>query len=187
MHKFGANGEHVEAFLQEVRATDLDGWRRFMQFAQPSAERRAASRAINDVPMSAAVRTTVYNAALGALRSLGLHGEDSVRGLTISTRVQGAAMGIAAAAGLTPAQRRALLQAFADTGFRSVPPVLEADLTPRTSPAEPKAPSTTARAALIYQHINRQADHGIADAIGQAVKAARRKPERAPESDGPTA
>jgi hypothetical protein len=32
------------------------------------------------------------------------------------------------------------------------------------------------RAALIYQHTNREADHGIADAIDQAVKAARRKP-----------
>jgi len=141
MHKFGVNGEHVEAFLLEVRATDLDGWRRFVQSARPSAECRAANRAINDVPMSAAVRTAVYNAALGALRSLGLHGEESVRVLTVSARVQAAAMGIAAAAGLTPAQRRALLQAFADTGFRSVQSVLEGDLTPRTSPGEPKAPA----------------------------------------------
>jgi integrase len=31
------------------------------------------------------------------------------------------------------------------------------------------------RAALIYQHTNREADHGIADAMDQAVKAARRK------------
>ncbi|AGL13583.1 phage integrase family protein [Actinoplanes sp. N902-109] len=32
------------------------------------------------------------------------------------------------------------------------------------------------RAALIYQHTNREADHGIADAMDAAVKAARRKP-----------
>ena len=34
------------------------------------------------------------------------------------------------------------------------------------------------RAALIYQHTNREADHGIAAAIDQAVKAARRKPNK---------
>ena len=47
------------------------------------------------------------------------------------------------------------------------------------------------RAALIYQHTNREADHGIADAMDRAVKAARRKPskrekKRAAEGDGPT-
>ncbi|NIL59163.1 tyrosine-type recombinase/integrase [Salinispora arenicola] len=46
------------------------------------------------------------------------------------------------------------------------------------------------RAALIYQHANREADQGIADAIDQAVKAARRKPskrkvKRVAEGDGP--
>ncbi len=34
------------------------------------------------------------------------------------------------------------------------------------------------RAALIYQHANRVADHGIADAIDKAVKATRRKPSK---------
>jgi integrase len=34
------------------------------------------------------------------------------------------------------------------------------------------------RAALIYQHANREADQGIANAIDKAVKAARRKPSR---------
>ncbi|WP_433346005.1 tyrosine-type recombinase/integrase [Micromonospora sp. CA-111912] len=34
------------------------------------------------------------------------------------------------------------------------------------------------RAALIYQHTNREADHGIADAMDRAVKAARRKPSK---------
>jgi integrase len=34
------------------------------------------------------------------------------------------------------------------------------------------------RAALIYQHTNREADHGIAAAIDQVVKAARRKPSK---------
>ncbi|MEV0213449.1 tyrosine-type recombinase/integrase [Micromonospora sp. ALFpr18c] len=34
------------------------------------------------------------------------------------------------------------------------------------------------RAALIYQHANREADQGIADAIDKAVKAARRKPSK---------
>lgn len=32
--------------------------------------------------------------------------------------------------------------------------------------------------ALIYQHASREADRGIAEAIDQAVKAARRKPSR---------
>ncbi|MGW0501789.1 tyrosine-type recombinase/integrase [Micromonospora sp. NPDC003241] len=47
------------------------------------------------------------------------------------------------------------------------------------------------RAALIYQHANREADQGIADAIDKAVRAARRKPSkrrtprRAAEGDGP--
>lgn len=48
------------------------------------------------------------------------------------------------------------------------------------------------RAALIYQHANREADQGIADAIDKAVKAARRKPSkrnprRAAEGGGPAA
>jgi integrase len=48
------------------------------------------------------------------------------------------------------------------------------------------------RAALIYQHANREADHGIADAMDRAVKAARRKPskrkvKKAAEGDGPAA
>ncbi len=34
------------------------------------------------------------------------------------------------------------------------------------------------RAALIYQHTSREADHGIADAMDKAVKAARRKPSK---------
>ncbi|MEU4472729.1 hypothetical protein [Micromonospora sp. NPDC023888] len=34
------------------------------------------------------------------------------------------------------------------------------------------------RAALIYQHANREADQVIADAIDKAVRAARRKPSR---------
>jgi integrase len=34
------------------------------------------------------------------------------------------------------------------------------------------------RAALIYQHTNREADHGIADAMDAAVKAARREPSK---------
>lgn len=34
------------------------------------------------------------------------------------------------------------------------------------------------RAALIYQHANAEADQGIADAMENAVKAARRKPSR---------
>lgn len=48
------------------------------------------------------------------------------------------------------------------------------------------------RAALIYQHTNREADHGIADAMDRAVKAARRKPskgkaKRVAEGEGPAA
>jgi integrase len=48
------------------------------------------------------------------------------------------------------------------------------------------------RAALIYQHANREADQGIADAIDKAVKAARRKPSkrkprRPDQADGPAA
>lgn len=43
---------------------------------------------------------------------------------------------------------------------------------------------------MIYQHTNQEADHGIAAAIDQAVKAARRKPskrkpKRAEKGDGP--
>lgn len=34
------------------------------------------------------------------------------------------------------------------------------------------------RAALIYQHTNREADHGIADAMDNAIKAIRRKPRK---------
>lgn len=48
------------------------------------------------------------------------------------------------------------------------------------------------RAALIYQHANREADQGIADAIDKAVKAARRKPSKrkpkqSAEGQGPAA
>jgi hypothetical protein len=38
--------------------------------------------------------------------------------------------------------------------------------------------SAYARAALIYQHTNREADHGIADAMDNAIKALRRKPSK---------
>ena len=48
------------------------------------------------------------------------------------------------------------------------------------------------QAALIYQHANREADQGIADAIDKVIKAARRKPskrkaKRVAEGDGPAA
>ncbi|SCF48369.1 hypothetical protein GA0070216_12654 [Micromonospora matsumotoense] len=47
--------------------------------------------------------------------------------------------------------------------------------------------TTSPRAALIYQHANREADQSIADTIDKAVKTARRKPskrKRATEGDG---
>jgi hypothetical protein len=131
--KFGAEGEHVEAFLREVRATDVDGWRRFLEVPQASAERRAADRALSDAPMSAVVRTAVYSAALDAVRSLGLKVEDFPEGarlLRISSGVEAAAMAIAAGNGITTAQRRALLEVFAEAGFESVQPVLDADRRP---------------------------------------------------------
>jgi len=40
------------------------------------------------------------------------------------------------------------------------------------------------RAALMYQHTNQEADHGIADAIDRAVKAALRKPRQAQAEAG---
>jgi hypothetical protein len=40
------------------------------------------------------------------------------------------------------------------------------------------------RAALIYQHTNREADHGIADAMDQAIKALRRKPSKRKPKQG---
>ena len=48
------------------------------------------------------------------------------------------------------------------------------------------------RAALIYQHTNREADHGIADAMGKRSRRARRKPskrkgKRVDEGGGPAA
>ncbi len=42
------------------------------------------------------------------------------------------------------------------------------------------------RAALIYQHASREADQAIADAIDQAVKAARRKPSKHRPKGGET-
>jgi integrase len=41
------------------------------------------------------------------------------------------------------------------------------------------------RAALIYQHTNREADHGIADAMDNAIKALRRKPSKRKPKRGP--
>jgi len=60
--KYGKNGEIVAAFLQEVAATDLDGWRAFLELESPSREYTAAAQAAYAVPISASVRSAVTSA-----------------------------------------------------------------------------------------------------------------------------
>ena len=72
-----------------------------------------------------------------------------------------------------PARERAgagLLGSAWIDGIRDVHPSLR-DIMARMGHDSP-------RAALIYQHANREADQGIADAIDRAEKAARRKPSK---------
>jgi len=42
-NKYGKNGEAVAAFLEEVAATDLDGWRAFLDLESPSPEYAGAA------------------------------------------------------------------------------------------------------------------------------------------------
>lgn len=120
-NKYGTNGEAVAAFLEEVTATDLEGWRAFLELESRSAEFSAALRALGDAPLPASARSAVYGAVLQTVRGLGLGDSGLGRGiLRISNRVDAAATGVAVGDGLAPEQLRAILEPFVAAEFRSV-------------------------------------------------------------------
>jgi hypothetical protein len=126
--KYGKNGEAVAAFLEEVSATDLAGWRAFVELESPSKEFTAAVSAAYDAPLSASARSAVISACQRTVRSLGLSSlGKGIRG--ISARVDGGAMGLAVGNGLAPEHLQVILAPFVAAGFRSV-----AD--PATAPSE---------------------------------------------------
>ena len=120
-NKYGKNGEAVAAFLDEVSATDLAGWRAFLELAPASDELIAAVRALNAAPISASARSAVYSAAQKTFRGIGLG--DSGLGTRISiiySRIDAAAGGLAVRDALTPEHLRVILAPFVAAGFRSV-------------------------------------------------------------------
>jgi hypothetical protein len=119
--KYGKNGEAVVAFLEEVRSTDLDRWRTFIELEAPTREYIVAADAARDAPLSASVNAAVYSTSLKTVRGLGLADSGLGKGVRrISTRVKGAALGLAVRDALTPEQLRVILAPFVAAGFRSV-------------------------------------------------------------------
>jgi hypothetical protein len=125
-NKYGKNGEAVAAFLDEVSATDLAGWRAFLELESSSDELIAAVRALNAAPLSASARSAVYGAAQKTFRGLGLGDSGLGKGTSIIyDRVDTAATGLAVRDALSPEQLQVILAPFVALGFRSV-----ADATP---------------------------------------------------------
>jgi hypothetical protein len=119
-NKYGKNGEAVSAFLEDVQATDLDGWRTFLELEAPSKELTAAVRAVSDAPLSASARAAVYSDSRKTVRGLGLGDSGLGMGLkVISFRVNVAATGLAVRETLSPEHLRVLLAPFVALGFRS--------------------------------------------------------------------
>ena len=120
-NKYGKNGEAVAAFLDEVSATDLAGWRALLDLASSSDVLSAAVKAANAAPLPASARSAVYGAALKTFRGLGLG--DSGLGTKISTiynRIDTAAMGLAVRDVLSPEHLQVILAPFVAFGFQSV-------------------------------------------------------------------
>jgi hypothetical protein len=120
-NKYGKNGEAVATFLGEVGATDLAGWRAFVELASPTDEFSAALRAAYDAPLSASARAAVASASQRTVRSLGLGDSGLGRGIMrISVRVDTAAIGLAVRDRLAPEHLRVILEPFVAIGFRSI-------------------------------------------------------------------
>ncbi|WP_258724385.1 hypothetical protein [Cellulomonas sp. NS3] len=122
-HRFGAHSELVEAFLDEVRSTGKDVWRRYAELALPSRAVVAAGRALNEVRLPAPVKTALYSASLDAFRSIGLTDDDLPEGVYVSRvagGIQNAATALAAGESLEAEHRRVLLVPFDECGFDSV-------------------------------------------------------------------
>lgn len=121
--KYGPHGETVARFLDEVRSTDKDMWRAYVERAAPTDAAVDATVALTEVPLAAPVRTAVHSAALAAFRSLGLSADDLPAGVyasAVSGGIKSAAMALAAGDLLDPEHRRALLGPFLESGFTSV-------------------------------------------------------------------
>jgi hypothetical protein len=120
-NKYGKNGAAVAAFLDEVSATDLMGWRAFVELASPTDEFAAAVDAVFKAPLAASARTAVHSAGVKTIRGLGLVNAGLGRGaMRISNRVSVGAMGLAVRDTLAPEHLRAILEPFVAAGFRSV-------------------------------------------------------------------
>ena len=121
-NKYGKNGEAVAAFFEEVAATDLDGWRAFLDLESPGPELTAAGRAVNKVPMSASASSAIYGARLRTVRGLGLDQLNRrMAAATIGSKVGRAAQALAVGDALAPEHRTVIFVPFVAAGFRSVP------------------------------------------------------------------
>lgn len=120
---FGAHGEAVEAFIDEVRATGPDRWQDVFALTTSGPEVLAATDAVREIGLSASVSSAIESATLKAFRGIGLRREDFRAGIGVSallTAIQSAAAALAVGPALDPEHRRALLEPFRATGFTSV-------------------------------------------------------------------
>lgn len=123
VHRYRPHGEAVAAFLDEVRATEKDGWRAYAGRARPSRAEVDAVVALTTVRLAGPVRTAVHSAALAAFRSLDLDAADLPGGARISVvagGIKSGAIAVAAGEALDAQHRQALLGPFAEAGFVSV-------------------------------------------------------------------
>jgi len=117
---YGPHNDLVSAFLEQVRAADLEAMRALAAAIVPSDLRVDATRAIADARLSASVRTSVHSAAVKTFRELGLRREDfpGRRDLPrVDTAISTASTAIAAQEQLSPEHLHALLDPFAEVGF----------------------------------------------------------------------
>lgn len=118
--RYGPHSEAVAAFFDEVRSTDKAVWRRYAETALPSRALVAAGRALDEVLLSAPVRSALYSEALAAFRTLGVADDDLPEGVYVSRvagGIQNAATALASGDDLDDVHRRVLLAPFAELGF----------------------------------------------------------------------
>lgn len=122
--KFGPQGTRVAAFLDDVRTTDQTTWRTYLELPlQPRDERRGATRATGDVPLSAAVSAAIGKESLQAFRETGITSdmfpEKKARFLAILSDIELACTAIAAGEKMSAHHVVTLLEPFARAGLTS--------------------------------------------------------------------
>ena len=119
-HRYGANGELVEQFLDEVRSRPTD-WSRLAHNADVPGQRPAV-RSLSDVRWPAAVLAAVDASAAQAYGSLGRSRDDFDDPFalgTVKVAISAAAKAIAACGELAAQHVDVLLRPFADEGYSS--------------------------------------------------------------------